>query len=237
MPYLVDCCHAYATVGEMVERLKARVGRVPGAGPDYEPLPQGTAMGLSAGKRILIAKPGLDGHDIGAKIIALALRDAGADVIYTGLRKQPGAHRPRGGRRGCRRGRAEHPVGQPQRADRPVVQCCRRHGARIKVFVGGTIPAEDHDGLLRCRCAGVFTSTCGSTTWSPRWLRAGRLSGPLSGIRIKVLEVGHMLAGPYCGMLLADLGAEVIKIEPPEGDIARTCGPMPWAGTTSISRA
>ena len=42
-----------------------------------------------AGKRILIAKPGLDGHDAGAKVIALALRDAGADVIYTGLRKTP----------------------------------------------------------------------------------------------------------------------------------------------------
>ena len=41
------------------------------------------------GKRILIAKPGLDGHDVGAKVIALALRDAGAEVIYTGLRKTP----------------------------------------------------------------------------------------------------------------------------------------------------
>jgi methylmalonyl-CoA mutase, C-terminal domain len=42
-----------------------------------------------AGKRILIAKPGLDGHDVGAKVIALALRDNGAEVIYTGLRKTP----------------------------------------------------------------------------------------------------------------------------------------------------
>ena len=49
------------------------------------------------------------------------------------------------------------------------------------------------------------------------------MNGPLSGIVI--LEVGHMLAGPYCGMLLADLGAEVIKIEPPEGDIARRVSP------------
>ena len=49
-------------------------------------------------------------------------------------------------------------------------------------------------------------------------------SGPLRDLRI--LEVAHMLAGPYCGMLLADLGAEVIKIEAPEsGDIARTIAP------------
>lgn len=46
---------------------------------------------------------------------------------------------------------------------------------------------------------------------------------PLSGVR--VIEVGHMLAGPYCGMLLADMGAEVIKVEPPEGDIARRVSP------------
>lgn len=46
---------------------------------------------------------------------------------------------------------------------------------------------------------------------------------PLKGIR--VLEVCHMLAGPYCAMILADLGAEVIKIEPPTGDIARSVGP------------
>lgn len=49
------------------------------------------------------------------------------------------------------------------------------------------------------------------------------MKGPLSGI--VVLEAGHMLAGPYCGMLLADLGAEVIKIEPQEGDIGRRISP------------
>src|SRR5215468_5738173 len=45
------------------------------------------------------------------------------------------------------------------------------------------------------------------------------MTGPLAGVRI--LEVGVMLAGPYATMLLADLGAEVIKIEPPGGEISR----------------
>ena len=49
------------------------------------------------------------------------------------------------------------------------------------------------------------------------------MSAPLAGIRI--IEVGHMLAGPYCGLLLADMGAEIIKIEPPEGDIGRKVSP------------
>jgi crotonobetainyl-CoA:carnitine CoA-transferase CaiB-like acyl-CoA transferase len=48
-------------------------------------------------------------------------------------------------------------------------------------------------------------------------------AGPLAGIRI--IEVGHMLAGPYCGLLLADMGAEVIKVEPHEGDISRHVSP------------
>jgi len=39
--------------------------------------------------RVLIAKPGLDGHDVGAKVVARALRDAGCEVIYTGLKKSP----------------------------------------------------------------------------------------------------------------------------------------------------
>lgn len=49
------------------------------------------------------------------------------------------------------------------------------------------------------------------------------MSGPLAGIRI--LEIGHMLAGPYSGLLLSDLGADVIKIEPREGDIGRKVSP------------
>ena len=51
---------------------------------------------------------------------------------------------------------------------------------------------------------------------------SSQAAGPLAGIRI--LEVGHILAGPYAGMLLADLGADVIKVEPAGGDLSRQVG-------------
>jgi crotonobetainyl-CoA:carnitine CoA-transferase CaiB-like acyl-CoA transferase len=54
-------------------------------------------------------------------------------------------------------------------------------------------------------------------------------AAPLAGIRI--LEVGTMLAGPYSTMLLADLGAEVTKIEPAGGEISRSVGLSVWANS------
>jgi len=61
------------------------------------------------------------------------------------------------------------------------------------------------------------------------------IEGPLSGIRI--LEVGHVLAGPYATMLLADLGAEVTKVEPPGGDISRQVGDSYFASLNRNKRS
>jgi methylmalonyl-CoA mutase, C-terminal domain len=51
--------------------------------------PSGKARGRSRPIRVLVAKPGLDGHDRGAKVVAAALRDAGMEVVYTGLHQTP----------------------------------------------------------------------------------------------------------------------------------------------------
>lgn len=111
------------------------------------------------GKRILVAKPGLDGHDIGAKIIAMALRDAGADVIYTGLRKTPEY---------IARVAIEEDVdalgisilsGSHNELIAETIRCLQSMGENsIKIFVGGTIPEEDIQNLLDSGASGVFTS-------------------------------------------------------------------------------
>lgn len=113
-----------------------------------------------AGKRILIAKPGLDGHDAGAKVIALAPRDAGAEVIYTGLRKSPDY---------IARVAVEEDVdavglsilsGSHVELVRETARCLREAKAgNVKLFVGGTIPHEDNPALVEAGAAGIFNAS------------------------------------------------------------------------------
>jgi methylmalonyl-CoA mutase C-terminal domain/subunit len=109
------------------------------------------------GARVLVAKPGLDGHDRGAKIVARALRDAGFEVIYTGIRQ-----------------RIEDIVSIALQEDVAVVGLSILSGAHvaltqrtvdalraadagdIAVIVGGTIPLGDVPKLLEAGAAAVF---------------------------------------------------------------------------------
>jgi len=111
------------------------------------------------GTRVLIAKPGLDGHDVGAKIIALALRDAGAEVIYTGLRKAPDY---------IARVAVDEDVdaiglsilsgSHCELVEQVVSELKSRHAGAIPLFVGGTIPAEDHEQLRKLGVRAIFTA-------------------------------------------------------------------------------
>ncbi len=112
-----------------------------------------------AGKRILVGKPGLDGHDIGAKIVALTLRDAGAEVIYTGLRRSPAQIAQVAVDEGVDAVGLSILSGSHKELVADVVTELRAHNAGdIKLFVGGTIPGEDHEALRRLGVAAVFTA-------------------------------------------------------------------------------
>ncbi|WP_328749808.1 cobalamin B12-binding domain-containing protein [Streptomyces sp. NBC_00285] len=130
-------------------------------------------MGVPAGPiRVVVAEPGLDGHDRGAKVIARALRDAGMEVIYTGLHQTP-----------------EQIVGTAIQEDADAIGLSFLSGAHdtlftavidllkdrdaadILVFGDGTIPEADIPPLKEKGVAEIFTS--GATTRSiVDWVRA-----------------------------------------------------------------
>jgi methylmalonyl-CoA mutase, C-terminal domain len=118
--------------------------------------PEASGRYRTSGPRIILAKPGLDGHDRGIKVVAMGLRDAGAEVIYLGLRVTPrqiaaaalaedadlagisvlsGAHLPLAGE---------------------LLAQLRAAGADIPLVVGGTIPPRDAGALRQLGVAAVF---------------------------------------------------------------------------------
>lgn len=107
--------------------------------------------------RVLIAKPGLDGHDRGARVIAHALRDAGMEVIYTGIRQTPEQIANAAIQEGvdliglsCLSGAHEHLF-------KKVIQFLREKGAEdIPVIGGGIIPVDDIPGLKEAGIREIF---------------------------------------------------------------------------------
>jgi methylmalonyl-CoA mutase C-terminal domain/subunit len=111
------------------------------------------------GKRILVAKPGLDGHDIGAKVIALALRNAGAEVIYTGLRKSAEYIARVAIDEGVDAiGLSILSGSHKELVEQVVARLREAQAGDIAVFVGGTIPAEDHPLLTGMGVRGIYTA-------------------------------------------------------------------------------
>ena len=108
--------------------------------------------------RVLIGKPGLDGHDRGAKVIARALRDAGMEVIYTGLHQTPQM---------IFKTALDEDVdviglsilsGAHNRLVLDLVDLFSKAGEKMPLLIiGGIIPADDHENLKKHGVAGIFT--------------------------------------------------------------------------------
>src|SRR5256714_8314174 len=108
--------------------------------------------------RILVAKPGLDGHDRGAKVIARALRDAGFEVIYTGLRQTPEQIANAAVQEDVSVVCLSILSGAHMTLLPKVVDLLRKQEAGdILILAGGTIPAADIPGLKAAGIAEVLT--------------------------------------------------------------------------------
>jgi methylmalonyl-CoA mutase C-terminal domain/subunit len=108
--------------------------------------------------RVLIAKPGLDGHDRGAKYVAKALRDAGMEVIYTGIRQTPEDIASAAVQEDVDIVGLSLLSGAHNELFPRVVQALKtRGGADIPVFGGGIIPDADFAGLKSAGIRAIFT--------------------------------------------------------------------------------
>jgi methylmalonyl-CoA mutase, C-terminal domain len=107
--------------------------------------------------RVLVAKPGLDGHDRGAKVVARALRDAGMEVIYTGLRQTPemiaeAALQEDVDVVGLSILSGAHMALAPR-----VLELLKANGqGHVKVFLGGIVPDEDVPRLIEMGVSGIY---------------------------------------------------------------------------------
>ncbi|MBM9504697.1 cobalamin B12-binding domain-containing protein [Actinacidiphila acididurans] len=132
-------------------------------------------MGVSGPIRVVIAKPGLDGHDRGAKVIARALRDAGVEVIYTGLHQTPEQVVDTAIQEDADAIGLSILSGAHMTLFAKVIELLReRDAADIKVFGGGIIPEADIQPLKDLGVAAIFTPgtpTGDVVTWVNAHLR------------------------------------------------------------------
>jgi methylmalonyl-CoA mutase cobalamin-binding domain/chain len=152
----VRACRARA--GQTVRRYTPAALSEPADATKSDPQGAGGGRGGAKKIRVVVAKPGLDGHDRGAKIIARALRDAGMEVIYTGLHQTPEqiastVIQEDADAVGLSILSGAHMTLVPR-----VVELLREQGVEdVVITVGGTIPSEDVPELKRLGVAEIFT--------------------------------------------------------------------------------
>jgi methylmalonyl-CoA mutase C-terminal domain/subunit len=127
---------------------------------------------MQARIRVVVAKPGLDGHDRGAKVVARALRDAGMEVVYTGLHQTPEQIVETAIQEDADAIGLSVLSGAHMTLFRRVIELlAQRDASDIVVFGGGIIPADDIAELESLGVARIFTP--GATTASIiEWVRA-----------------------------------------------------------------
>lgn len=130
--------------------------------------------------RILVAKPGLDGHDRGAKVVARALSDAGFEVVYTGLHQTPEMIAAAAVQEAVDAVGLSIMSGAHMTLFPAVIDALRERGASdVLVFGGGIIPEEDEVKLRQLGVAAVFrpgTSTQDIVAWIERHVGDGAAS-------------------------------------------------------------
>ena len=126
---------------------------------------------MSGRIRVVVAKPGLDGHDRGAKVVARALRDAGMEVIYTGLHQTPEQVVETTIQEDADAVGLSVLSGAHMTLFKRVLELLRERGADdVVVFGGGIIPEDDIEALEQMGVAKIFTP--GATTMSiVEWVR------------------------------------------------------------------
>ena len=125
----------------------------------------------SAPIRVVVAKPGLDGHDRGAKVVARALRDAGVEVIYTGLHQTPEQIVETAIQEDADAVGLSVLSGAHMTLFTKVIELLKERGSEdIKVFGGGIIPEADMPELERLGVAKIFTPGA-TTTDIIEWVR------------------------------------------------------------------
>ena len=107
--------------------------------------------------RVIVAKPGLDGHDRGAKVVARALRDAGMEVIYTGLRQTPEMIAEAALQEDVHAVGLSVLSGAHMALVPRIMELLKANGQEdVGVFIGGIVPDEDVPRLLEMGVSGVY---------------------------------------------------------------------------------